>query len=80
RELVLLGVVALRHLGHDGAWSGASADTALGVLVAAVLVTAIGFVGARRTAAVKRVSIPLDGLPAALDGLTIVQLSDIHVG
>ncbi|MET3620294.1 metallophosphoesterase [Burkholderia ambifaria] len=80
RELVLLGVVAWRHLGHDGAWSGASADTALGVLVAAVLVTAIGFVGARRTAAVKRVSIPLDGLPAALDGLTIVQLSDIHVG
>ena len=33
----------------------------------------------RRTAAVKRVSIPVAGLPAA-DGLTIVQLSDIHVG
>lgn len=80
REPVLLGVVAWRHLGHDGAWSGAASDTALGVLAGAVLISAIGFVGARRTAAVKRVSIPVDGLPAALDGLTIVQLSDIHVG
>lgn len=80
RDIVLLGVLAWRHLGHDGAWSGAAPDTALGVLAAAVLVTAIGFVGARRTAAVKRVSIPIAGLPAALDGLTIVQLSDIHVG
>ena len=34
----------------------------------------------RRTAAVKRVSIPVAGLPAGADGLTIVQLSDIHVG
>lgn len=80
REPVLLGVVAWRHLGHDGAWSGAASDTALAVLAGAVLVSAIGFVGARRTAAVKRVSIPVDGLPAALDGMTIVQLSDIHVG
>ncbi|OXH84117.1 metallophosphoesterase, partial [Burkholderia multivorans] len=49
-------------------------------VIGAVLVTAIGFVGARRTAAVKHVTIPLAGLPAALDGLKIVQLSDIHVG
>ncbi|HIC7209612.1 metallophosphoesterase [Burkholderia stabilis] len=80
REFVLLGVVVWRQFVHAGAWSGASGDTAVGVLAAAVLVTAIGFVGARRTAAVKRVSIPVAGLPAGLDGLTIVQLSDIHVG
>ncbi|WP_455777794.1 metallophosphoesterase [Burkholderia stabilis] len=80
REFVLLGVVVWRQFVHAGAWSGASADTAVGVLAAAVLVTAIGFVGARHTAAVKRVSIPVAGLPAGLDGLTIVQLSDIHVG
>ena len=80
REFVLLGVSGWRHLGHDGAWPGAATDTAIGVLAGAVFVTVIGFVGARRTAAVKRVSIPVAGLPASLDGLTIVQLSDIHVG
>ncbi|AOJ78461.1 metallophosphoesterase [Burkholderia ubonensis] len=80
RDLMLLGVVAWRQFVHPGAWSDAASATALAVLAAAVLVSAIGFVGARRTAAVKRVSIPVQGLPAALDGLKIVQLSDIHVG
>ncbi|MBN3790222.1 metallophosphoesterase [Burkholderia sp. Ac-20353] len=80
REFVLLGVLVWRQLGHADAWSGAAADSAHAVLVGAVLVTVIGFANARRTAAVKRVSIPVAGLPAALDGLKIVQLSDIHVG
>ncbi|KUZ64662.1 metallophosphoesterase [Burkholderia ubonensis] len=80
RDLMLLGVAAWRALGHAGAWSGAAAASAPGVLAGALLITAIGFVNARRTAAVKRVSVPVQGLPAALDGLKIVQLSDIHVG
>ncbi|MHB0997230.1 MAG: metallophosphoesterase [Elusimicrobiales bacterium] len=29
---------------------------------------------------VRRVEVPLPGLPAALDGLTILQVSDLHVG
>ena len=54
--------------------------TSIGVLLAAVLVTLVGFVNARRVARVVRVNIPLPGLPEALAGFTIVQLSDIHVG
>ncbi|RYF43099.1 MAG: metallophosphoesterase [Comamonadaceae bacterium] len=49
-------------------------------LAAGLLVTALGFLNARRTAAVVRVDVPITGLPAALQGFTIAQLSDIHVG
>ncbi|WP_176157678.1 metallophosphoesterase [Burkholderia multivorans] len=80
REFVLLAAFLWRQAGHGAVWAGAASDSALAVVIGAVLVTAIGFVGARRTAAVKHVTIPLAGLPAALDGLKIVQLSDIHVG
>jgi predicted MPP superfamily phosphohydrolase len=58
-------------------WSRVSA---LGVLVATPLITAIGFFMARRVAPVVRVNVPLEGLPAGLEGFTIAQISDIHVG
>lgn len=54
--------------------------TAIGVPLAAALITLVGFVNARRVARVVQVDIPLEGLPASLTGFTIVQLSDIHVG
>lgn len=57
-----------------------AATTAQLVLPAAGLLTLIGFLNARRVARVVKIDIPLAGLPAALDGLTIVQISDIHVG
>ena len=47
---------------------------------AAIVVTLFGAFNARRTAKVKRVDIPVAGLPAAFDGFTIAQLSDVHVG
>jgi predicted MPP superfamily phosphohydrolase len=47
---------------------------------AAIVVTLYGAFNARRTAAVKRVDVPVTGLPAAFDGFTIAQLSDVHVG
>jgi predicted MPP superfamily phosphohydrolase len=46
----------------------------------ALVITLIGFWNARRTAGVVTVKVPLAGLPAALHGFTIVQISDIHVG
>ncbi|MBC5763880.1 metallophosphoesterase [Ramlibacter albus] len=46
----------------------------------ALVLTLIGLVNARRTAAVKRVEVPIAGLPPALDGFRIVQISDVHVG
>ncbi|NPC58218.1 metallophosphoesterase [Caenimonas soli] len=54
--------------------------TAAAVPVLGIAVTFVGFLNARRTAQVKRVEIPLAGLPAGLHGFTIVQISDVHVG
>jgi predicted MPP superfamily phosphohydrolase len=46
----------------------------------ALLVTVLGFLNARRTPAVVRVDVPIAGLPPALHGFTLAQISDIHVG
>ena len=58
----------------------ASRLTAQAVPSLAAVVTLWGFVNARRTAAVVRVDVPLVGLPTALHGFTLAQISDIHVG
>lgn len=55
-------------------------DTAIGLPVVALLVTALGFWNARRTATVVQVDVPIANLPEALQGFTVVQISDIHVG
>ncbi|RZU38682.1 hypothetical protein EV700_2617 [Fluviicoccus keumensis] len=55
-------------------------DSALAVAGLSVLVTLLGLVFARRTAKVVEVDIPVADLPPGLDGFTIVQISDIHVG
>ncbi len=54
--------------------------SALGVPLVALGVTTLGFVNARRLARVKRVDVPIAGLPQALHGYAIAQVSDIHVG
>src|SRR6218665_2735627 len=54
--------------------------SAWGVLFVSLAATALGFLNERRTAAVVTVDVPVEGLPAALDGFTIAQISDIHVG
>ena len=55
----------------------ASAQWALAL---AAVATVIGFVSARRTAAVVRIDIPIAGLAVELHGFTIAQISDVHVG
>ena len=58
-----------------------SARTAALAAIAGVAATiAYGLVHARRGPFVRRVSIPLDRLPAAASGYTIVQLTDVHIG
>lgn len=52
----------------------------LGVLGAAGLLTAVGLLEARRTPRVRRVQVPIAGLPEALEGFTLVQLTDLHIG
>ena len=51
-----------------------------GVLGVTAVVGGAAFVQARRRAAVKRVTIAIDGLPPSLHGLRIAQISDLHVG
>jgi predicted MPP superfamily phosphohydrolase len=55
-------------------WSAAA------VPVLVVLVTLLGFINARRRAAIRHVDVPIAGLPSGLHGFSIVQISDVHVG
>jgi len=81
RDLALASMMTV-----DAIWPGmfALADwrtgTAAAVPLLAVLSTLIGLFNARRRARVVTIEVPIDDLPAALDGFTIVQISDIHVG
>jgi hypothetical protein len=61
-------------------WPLASAWSAAAVPLMATGTSLLGLVNARRTAGVRQVDVPIAGLPAALQGFTIAQLSDIHVG
>ena len=81
-------VLALAHLVHAAGWLDTTwADltefgeiSAAFVPLCALAITAIGLRNARRTAAVVPVDIPIAGLPEALQGFTIAQISDVHVG
>ena len=54
--------------------------SALAVPALAVMLTLWGYVNARRTARVVQVDVPIAGLPQALHGFSIAQISDVHVG
>ncbi|MFP3181707.1 MAG: metallophosphoesterase [Paraburkholderia sp.] len=54
--------------------------SAAAVPLLALLSTTVGLINARRRARVVTIDVPIDDLPQALDGFTIVQISDIHVG
>ena len=73
---IMLFVAALLGLSSVEltAWSAAA------VPVLAGLATVIGFINARRVAKVVDVDVPIKDLPPGLNGFTIAQISDIHVG
>jgi hypothetical protein len=75
REVVLL---ASRLAGASG--PGWADGTAAAVVLLALLLTALGLLNTRRTARVKSVDVPIAGLPAGLEGFTIAQITDLHVG
>jgi predicted MPP superfamily phosphohydrolase len=54
--------------------------SAAGVPLLALLLTAVGFANARRRAGVRTVEVAIAGLPAALHGFSIAQITDIHIG
>jgi uncharacterized protein len=55
-------------------------SSAAAVALGAAAITLIGLWNARRTAAVVAIDVPIRGLPAALHGFRIAQISDIHIG
>ena len=55
-------------------------QSAAAVPLLALFATSVGFLNARRTPAVVRVDVPIKGLPEALHGFTLAQISDVHVG
>ncbi|RZL86526.1 MAG: metallophosphoesterase [Variovorax sp.] len=77
---LLVGLLVALAAGWSVDWPRWQASSAAAVPLLATAVTLIGFLNARRTAAVVRVDVPIHNLPAGLDGFTIAQLSDIHVG
>lgn len=79
--LTVLRDAILMVLALFGAASAAIARySAYAVPTLALAATLVGLVNARRLARVVDVEVPLAGLPPALHGYTIVQISDIHVG
>ena len=76
RDVVLLVVAVFSST--DAA--GMVRVSAAFVVALAVLATVIGFVNARRRARIVDVDVPIENLPAALHGFSIVQISDVHVG
>ena len=72
-----LGLLAARWLMPG---LGMAAASSAAVVVLALGLTLRGHFNARRTAAVRQVEFGVVGLPAALEGWSFVQISDVHVG
>jgi uncharacterized protein len=81
RDLALL-LLRIASLGAPAAipLNAIAHASAVAVPLVALALTLIGFWNARRTAGVVTVEVPMAGLPDALQGFRIVQISDIHVG
>jgi predicted MPP superfamily phosphohydrolase len=77
RDVLLVPVVLLVSQPHLRAYESVSASLVLGL---GIFATLAGLVGARRQARIVNVDVPLQNLPPALHGFSIVQISDIHVG
>ena len=81
RDVLLLALTLLSLAsGGQFALDRVEALTAPAVPSLALVATLLGYLNARRTPKVRTVEIVQAGLPSALDGFTIVQISDLHVG
>lgn len=77
RDVALLVAALFTPVVATGHVQRLSALTVVGI---ALFATLAGYVNARRLARVVHVDVPIDNLPAALQGFSIAQISDIHVG
>ncbi len=77
RDVSLIGsALVLSPEAHES-WIRISA---IGVMALTPAITLVGFFMARRTAPVVNVEVPLADLPKELEGFTIAQITDLHVG
>ncbi|WP_233447007.1 metallophosphoesterase, partial [Ideonella azotifigens] len=74
REFVLLAAMPFASL------PPLAVPSAEAVPLLALVGVLLGFMNARRTAHVRDVKVPVAGLPAALEGFTIAQITDVHIG
>ena len=77
RDVTLLVTAVALSPDVHAAWVRISAIAVVALVPA---ITLAGYFMARRVAAVMEVDVPLTGLPPELEGFTIAQISDIHVG
>ena len=77
RELALLGASLFLSTGQAQLWIAPSAQT---TVYLALFVSVVGLIIARRRPGVVEIKIPVVGLPLALHGFSIAQISDVHVG
>ncbi len=73
---LVASALALSREAHES-WIRISA---IGVMALTPVITLVGFFMARRVAPVVNVEVPLAGLAKELEGFTIAQISDIHIG
>ena len=77
---LLAGLAVLAVASAAFSLDATARGSAAAVPLAGLFMSLVGFVNARRTATVVQVDVPITGLPAALHGFAIAQISDIHVG
>ena len=77
RDLLLAGTHLFMSSEQARYWMAPSAQAALFL---AVFMTVAGLIIARRRPGIVEVRIPVLGLPRALHGFSIAQISDVHVG
>jgi uncharacterized protein len=81
RDIVLASLLTVDALWpHTVSIAQWRQNSAAAVPILALISTAVGLINARRRARVVTIEVPIDDLPRALEGFTIVQISDIHVG
>jgi len=78
--MLVIAWIAATLLSMPGLLDPLIAWTGVAVPSIGIAITLWGYVNARRTPAIVSVDVPIAGLPAALDGFTIAQISDLHVG
>jgi len=72
-----LALSALKAMGAGWAWSR---PVFIAVLGAAIIFSGLAAWSGGQTPRLKRIEVAVSNLPAALDGFTIVQISDLHLG